>query len=218
MEQLNISNNDYTKILIDDLVENDPKYKAKVKNIIEKVKIECKEDADCIKNAYNDPNTIKTPKNIDLLKEFGDSYFEVRKSKGCGTDNSNDDSKQTCDDLNDQNLKKAVTENKRVVFESTGSYIPTWLLNKEYITDEYNIVFSYTLVNLKQLIKRNKSRAITSIQKFNDDNNNPAPRLPDISEEKFGKAVLQIKTTLIDLFNSCIKDYENNTEKCGEKK
>jgi len=218
LKELGIYHDEYAKILVDDLVENDPKYKIKVKNIITKVKTVCDMDPGCIEHAYNNPRDFAASHSVNLLQDFGDSYFAVRKSKGCGTSDSNDYSVPSCDDLNDQILKDAVATNKNVIFESTGSYIPSWLLNEEYVNPNYNIVVSYTLVSLRRLIERNKSRAIKSIQDFEKDYTKPAPRLPDISDENFSKAVLLIKTTLIDLFNSCIQNYETNKQKCGEKK
>jgi len=216
MKYLNIpSNEPFAKILVDDLVENDPKYKKKVNAIIKNVHNKCENDTKCETNAYNNPESIKAEKSVDLFKDFGDAYFTTRKTPGCLSESENTNA-PTCDELNDDNIKKSEEEGKHIIFEFTGYYIPNWLLNPDWIPNDYNIVFSYSLVTLENLIKRNKSRAYSAIEKFEEDNTNPAPRLPDVSNETLKKVVTNIKNVLIDLYDSCV--LHHNDEKCGSKK
>ena len=202
LKQLKIQNEPYEKILVDELIENNIKYKNIVSDIISKTEEECIYDINtlqCEKNKYENPSK-------NLLDAFKNAYFTIRKQPGCINDN------RTCDDINDGKIKN--TNNKHIIFEFTGSYIPTWLLNFEWIHSNYQVIFTYSLVNLNKLIERNKSRAFNAIEEFKIDNKKPAPRLPDISINTFQPIVETIKNTLINLYNNCIKSYE--TTKCGE--
>jgi len=206
LKQLKIENEPYEKILVDDLVENDEKYKNRINKIISDTEQECYYDTNilyCEKNKYENPNQ-------KLLDAFKNAYFNTRQEPGCLNNQEN----KTCDVINDDKIKN--TKNKHIIFEFTGSYIPTWLLNLNWIHTNYKIIFTYSLVHLNKLIERNKSRAFKAIEEFKNDNSKPAPRLPDISIEKFQPIVSSIKNTLVDLYNNCIKSYDVKT--CGDRK
>ena len=49
---------------------------------------------------------------------------------------------------------KSQKEDQHIILETTGSYIPAWLLNEKSLNKKYTIVFSYSLVNLDNLIKK----------------------------------------------------------------
>ena len=205
MDYLGIKGEEFEKILIDDLVENNSKYKEKVKAIIEDINKKCNNNNDCKSEKFNNPDE-------NLYKAFNDAYFTTRSEKGCLKNNN-----KTCDELNDENIHTYVSQKKHIIFEFTGQYIPKWLLNNIYINENYKIVFSYSLVTLKNLIERNKSRAIKSIQAFETSNySSPAPRLPDLSETKFTEIVTKIKDVLNELYNTCILKYDESN--CGSKK
>ena len=218
MKYLGIDEENFVKILIDDLVENDDKYKSKIIEIYESIKEECEKNviknSNCEELEYNNPNP-------ELYKKFSDAYFETRNTlseyvrSDCRT---NCNIKLSFNDLNDQNLKNAVRENKHIVFEFTGSYIPDWLLNPSWITEKYNVVFTYSLVTLDNLVQRNKSRAYKAMTEFQTDHNKPAPRLPDVSKENFKIIVSNIYSILIKLYDLCIVNYDTNKQICGEKK
>jgi hypothetical protein len=200
---LKIENEPYEKILVDDLVENDEKYKKRVNKIISDTEEECQYELSCEKNKYENPTK-------ELLDKFKNAYFTTRQEPGCLYNKEND----TCDVINDKKIKN--TSDKHIIFEFTGSYIPTWLLNLNWIHSHYKIIFTYSLVHLNKLIARNKSRAFKAIEEFKQDNSKPAPRLPDISINTFQPIVEGIKNTLIMLYNNCIKTYDVKT--CGERK
>jgi hypothetical protein len=208
---LELNDGNYAKILVDDLVETDPKYKAKIDEILMKIKQECGQNAKlCEKTKLENPTQ-------ELLKEFGSAYFDTRQAKGCGLEVA-DPKVGSCDEENDANLKNATDNRKHVIFEFTGGYIPTWLLNEQYIPQGYTIVLSYTFVNIDELIKRNTSRAYSAVEEYERAVKTPelrAPRLPDISKENFTKVLNTIKTVLLDIYSSCIKSYA--AEKCGTK-
>ncbi len=203
LKLLKIENEPYEKILVDDLVENDKKYKDKVNKIISETESECNNEISCKINKYENPSK-------ELLDKFKHAYFTTRKEPGCLNNQDND----SCDILNDKKIKN--TLDKHIIFEFTGSYIPTWLLNFDWIHSNYKIIFTYSLVHLNKLIERNKSRAYKAIEEFKNDNSKPAPRLPDISINTFQPIVEGIKNTLIKLYDNCIKSYDDKT--CGERK
>lgn len=119
MEYLNISDQPFTKILVDDLVENDINYKMKIKMIIDKVSRDCLANLDCEKNAYNNPSQ-------QLFNDFSVAYFTTRKANGCMNNSEN----LSCDELNDANIKDATKQNKNIVFEFTGGYIHSRMVIK----------------------------------------------------------------------------------------
>jgi hypothetical protein len=204
MEYLNIpSGTPFEKILIDDLVENDPKYKQRIKNIIQKVKNKCNNDKTCELKEYNNPSD-------DLYKKFSNAYYFSRKTKGCI-----DEAGPSCDKLNDYKMKAAIKEGKNIIFEFTGNYIPTWLLDTHWIPKNYNIIFSYSLINPKIFNKRNKTRTYNTIQQFYIDNTKPAPRLPILSYKTSNEILVNIQNILIELYDSCIINYDEN--KCGKR-
>ena len=215
------SNIEFTKILIDDLIENNDFYKTQVTQII-KTKCENPDDT-CLQTTFDNP----TP---ELFKQFSNAYFETRSATN---DNSHcikdDNSKINCNELNDTRLKDSLTAKKNIVLETTGQYIPAWVLNVDnWISKDYEVVFSYSLVNIDNLVNRNKSRAFNSVKEFVTNPANPAPRLPDVSKEVFIQNVKRMRENLIDLYNSCIKvdvitlldhdDKDVYTNKCGNKK
>lgn len=208
-EYLNIPEGEvFINILIDDLVENDPKYKEKVYKIIQNVHFSCKWKDECEMKQYQTPGSR-------LMKDFETAYYSSRNDPGClqVTDKS-------CDDLNNDKLTNAVNKGNNIIFEFTGSYIPLWLLNTKKLPEDYYVVFSYSIVNLNNLVQRNKSRAFASIEDFELNPNKPAPRFPDVSRDKITRVVRKIREVLIDLYNSCILPPENarNKENCGDRK
>lgn len=211
---LGISNEPYVKILIDDIVENNLIYKREVKKIISKIERYCREkrvhclDEDCFfcdeDWYYNNPPKF-------LYDDFKNAYFNARSRKNCNGINPNWD----CNELNDHYLMQAIFERKNIVFEFTGQYIPTWLLTSAKLTTPYNIVVSCSVVNMENLARRNKSRASLAVRKFKENENEPAPRLPDVSVKELKKNMKQYKNILNEMYTDCIESY--SVEKCGDR-
>jgi hypothetical protein len=206
-------NSEYTNFLIDDVIENDIDYKNAVKKIIAGIEDNCvNESSSCLENSFNAP----TP---ELYEQFAHAYYDVRKgnpdvsgeSQGCKTMRSEGNN---CEEILDNRLKNIATSQPSiVVFEFTGRYIPKWLFDRTFIPEGYQVVISYSLVTIANLVGRNQSRAYKGILQFKSNpDTNPAPRLPNVSEEVFRGLVIEIKNTLIDLYESCIKSRQ---EKCG---
>jgi hypothetical protein len=230
MEYLGIQTQEYVKILVDDLVENDPKYKASIMQIIDKVINNCKQENICNKRCYEyytkdqtkyeeciesevkicEQQKYNNPSDT-LFKEFADAYYFSRQKSGCLGNSEN----LNCNDLNDKILIESIRQNKHIILESNGTYIPKWVLSSEWIPNNYTVIFAYSLVTLNNLIERNKSRAYKSIQEFRLNSTNPAPRLPNVSKEIFGKKVKDIYDVLIELFDKCF--INKNADICGTK-
>lgn len=209
---------EYTKFLIDDLIENDNVYKEKIRKIINKIDEECMTEQnkdDCEKNKYTNPSS-------ELLTQFNNSYFEVRNTVGCKEHIQ--EKEQNCNEVLDNRLKaifKMEVKPFIIVFEITGSSIPKWLLNSEFIPDDYTIIVSYSLVNFTNLLNRNISRAYKSIINFKHDTTNtkPAPRLPDIQPTVFKKTIGAIYNIIIELYNKCINIHDDiDVSTCGTRK
>jgi len=203
-------NTKYTKLLIDDLIENNDDYKKSVEEIIKNVDKECSTYASivkgknkCIEEKFNNPTA-------ELFEAFNTAYQAAKNGTDCITtyDIPSDfleKSKQlSCSKLLDELIKNiSKTTPQIVVFEITGRSIPTWLLDRTFIPDGYQVIFSYSIVNIPNLVVRNKTRAYSSMKQFMADKK-VAPRLPDVSEETFKKIVSNIKETLIQLYENCM--------------
>ena len=222
---LGIQNEPYVKILIDDIVENNAEYKREIKKIIHKVSILCREerreclDEDCF---YCNESWYYNNPTESLYKDFKDAYFGVRTKKNCNGINP----EWTCDELNNHYLKTAINQRKNIVFEFTGQYIPDWLFSKKYLGDDnrekhspYSIVVSCSVVNFENLSERNKSRASKAVAQFKQDNNQPAPRLPNVSPHYLQGTMTQYKKILKQLYKVCMLNQREEEEEklnCGD--
>jgi len=215
---LNLTTSDFKHILIDDLVEINPYYKKKIKDIIKRI---CKTNnpkilCDTLQKQINDNDST-------LLKLFSDAYFTARKSVDCNTGKiltSEKKTKLNCDSKNDNNLYKAIQNGENILFESTGTSYPEWLIklamDKTDTHTIYNITFIYSLVSLENLVIRNKIRCVESFNKFLK-NDNIAPRFPDTSKLFLSKTVKLINDNLIDFINNCVyNNDEGNTKHCSK--
>jgi hypothetical protein len=193
------SNQQYTKLLIDDLVENDTFYKEEILKLVHEITESCNHEQECIKKQIETPD-INTSKRMESI------YFKTREKKGCV---------KGCDSTLDEQLMNIKnTKPQIVVFEITGLTIPKWLLDIKIIPNDYKVVVSYSMVRIDNLIHRNKLRVYESFQKFiKDTQNEPAPRLPDHS--KAFNRLVKIKTQLIELYKQCI--IYKKSEICGGK-
>lgn len=194
----------YQSFLVDDLVEGDPEYKKEVDYIIERFK--CDEKSIYIRGELC---YLERPSEY-LLNAFKEAYFKIRKKPGC-----NKNSKHlNCDALNDENIHKAIALKSHIVIETTGSYLPGWIMDLEGI-ENYSIVFSYSIVTFETLLLRNSQRATKSMSKYLIDKTTTAPRLIDIREETFRPIVFAIYKTLLELRNICLLSVD---ERCFSQK
>jgi predicted ABC-type ATPase len=133
--------------------------------------------------------------------------LQNQKTKFQKPENANNDSFKTCDYVNDTKLCSAIINKKNIILESTGTYIPEWLI--EYLNEGYTIFFAYTLVSYEELKERNTSRFKTMLKDYlfdNEDNKKPVPRLPNISDEYFIETIIEIKKILIKIIDTCFQN------------
>ena len=84
------------------------------------------------------------------------------------------------------------------------------------MSNEYNIIFSYALVNFYKLLDRNKLRSLKQMKLFNNSNYlTPAPRLPNISIDEFKKTTKNIERMLVLLRNVCLRRGRPPIDICG---
>ena len=181
----------HVKIIVDNLIMHNKRYKKLITEIIK-----------------NEDNDYLNP-DANLLAKFNNAYFSVRKGPNCIPGNN-----LSCDEQSDIKLYLALAERKNVIIETTGTYYPKWLLTNQLV-DNYNIIFSYSLVNYNILQQRNKDRLISSIKMFKEKKVKAAPRLPDISDKTFIPIIQNIKDTLLDTYNKCVQSYNINYNYCG---
>jgi hypothetical protein len=206
IKDLKLSTNN-TKINIDDLVVNNKEYKKRVLDIIKKISKDCNNKRSCILEKYENPSN-------KLLEDFNKAYYDVRTgADGIGCTSKFKDS---CDILNDLNLEKALKESRNIVFESQGLTIPTWLLAQPYLTEKYNVIVGYSLASIKKIVEVIIKRAKARIDKYEKNQDNEAPRYPNINMKIIGENIKKIIKTLNDLRNICMNDSKYLT--CGNKK
>ena len=198
------SNSSPRVFLVDDLVVNNQIYKDKVLAIIRYHKITSEKlDQDV--------------RDKTVIDAFNKAYWEVRKSSNCVVSDE-----KNCDDVTDSEIRTAIAAKQSFVLEITGSSIPAWLLGREWLgtnTELYDVFVSCVFVsNLDDLIQRNKSRFKQSFELFTSDpTKNPAPRLPNITQEQFNQTIVTIKNTVKDMYSSCVLPDKSKKDesKCG---
>ena len=177
-EYLNIDkSNGMEKILIDNIVENNTRYKNKVIDIIQK-------KCSGIPTLCDDLQTSITALDPELIDSFAAAYSDVRFKGDCqsGHTTSRVTSKPapnhlrpyvTCNNVNDQKLLYALQQKKNIVFETTGEYHSGWIFTGEsprlydFINDgNYKIIMAWSLTHVDELIKRNKGRALNDMRVF----------------------------------------------------
>lgn len=203
----NVNQIPYQKFLIDDLVENDQVYKEMIDNILSNYidRNRCRShDEKCVEYI----ETILDHLSEETLDKFQKAYYDVRTKQGCGK--KGDVEKESCDEKLDRQLTKALVDGTNIIFETTGSSYPGWLIDKindacKHNKHKYNMIVAVSNVELENLIKRNKSRAVMSTTQFFTKENQPAPRLPKLSE--LSRRVEQIHRTVHEMIEKCVKNH-----------
>jgi len=196
--------------LIDDYVEKDEGYKRKVKKFSKRKNVN---------------SSLKKPSK-KTLKYFENAYFYTRKhgckkrlkKKTIPRKKCIDLDKGGCDRSMSIELNNAILKGKNIVFETTGGYYPTWLIEAIHKCKTYNIVIGGVKVSLQKLIKRNLGRSIDDMKSFLHDPNTGAPRLPDISKPSLQGQTNKLNKTLKNiLLNGCIKgSKKKNIDFCSK--
>lgn len=120
--------------------------------------------------------------------------------------------RDSCENIRDELLTQALAENKHIVYERVGKDFPTKLFTKfPKIQEEYTIIFCWSVVNICELLHRNRERVIKKLEQYFEIKDKspikfssrehflnseilPIPRLPDTNEIKYKKTVLDIIT------------------------
>ena len=209
------------KVLIDDLVVDNPYYRTKVKEFLNT-------------KSYDELIKLFEEGDTDLQTTFNNFYFSTRSQTYCYKSSryygkllkeddiqfNKDNEKLTltknftleehqrfnCDNTNDIKLKELIDKHTSFVLETTGTSFPNWLVKIPKLA-KYQIIFAIPGVNTCKLLTRNKTRAITTLKHFliNPYNTEP-PRLPTVDEKKYKTVVKRIIST----FNTMI---EQNKQK-----
>jgi len=193
--------------LIDDLVEQNPYFKQKVGDYINR---KGKTYAD-IKSMFLNPTEA-------MLNELNNYYFIARDSTNCNSGGKcvNKNDCNTCALKLDIGMKKAFDKGANMVFETKGSYWPDWVFNmyKDQIKrHKYTVIVSWSIVELCELLIRNKTRAIKSLDAFLLDPTSSPPRLPDIRIGPYTMDLLKI-INVFKKHNSSKKLCTSKTAKC----
>ena len=228
LDTLKLPNNIvFEEILIDNLVENNLYYKNEIRGFIKRLREKYQQEYPGLdQNGLIKIIVDNLITNQDTLTFFNNVYFHARKKVPCL--NPTFETLKTCDEINDERLDKAFKEGKNIVFETTGEYYPKWLFDlwkNEIKAYQYQIVLSYSVVEICELIRRNYNRAKESMIEFISNENVPAPRLPDIRLSIFKNKIRNIVDTfnknvltstcnyIYDGCNIRILVFDNNTRK-----
>jgi hypothetical protein len=186
--------------LVDDLVTNDSVYKQQVNDIIGTYGL--RKDSSIL---------LSPPKH--LFEQFGKAYHDSRFEMGC-RDMNPDDEKWNCDRQNDFILSRAIEDGKNIIFETTGAGTRggkffkneyQWLYDR--VKDKYRIVAVFATVRFCELVRRNKDRAVEDLEKYIQNENGPAPRLPNVLDDAhndvYRKLNALISEVMMDMTTSC---------------
>ena len=138
------------------------------------------------------------------LDKFATSYFAVR---------------NTWKDQYQTDVDNARSLGKNVVVETTGKKIP-----KEYVRDfaGYNIVFVYSFAQFDVMRERNIARFKEHMNAYlRNPDQNPAPRIPDMTVSVYEAKVREIETQLGKLRDVCLNNGGLNNgiggvDECGD--
>lgn len=208
------------KVLIDDLVVDNPYYRTKVKEFLntksydELIKLFEEGDTD-LQNTFNrfyfstrsQIYCYKSSRYYGEVLNKADTEFNKYNEKLTLTKDftSEEHKRFNCDNTNDIKLKKLIDKHQSFVLETTGTSFPDWLVKIPKLAN-YQIIFAIPGVNTCKLLTRNKTRAITTLKHFliNPYKTEPEPeppRLPTVDEKKYKTVVKRIIST----FNTMIE-------------
>ena len=193
-------------ISVDNLIEKNPYFKTEIDNYFKKYFKSKKKDI------YNEL-LYPTQKTI---KFFNKTYWTARKNTDCVTGNNlnfknktkKENAYKPCSHIINNNILKSLTNNNNIIFETTGATFPFWIF-KQYPNNliNYNIIITWSIVDICDLYERNKSRSILNAKLFMETFADNAPRLPDIRKKYYKRNLINI----INTFNELVKYYGNRS-------
>ena len=206
--QNNLNTNKCVFGLIDNYVEENPFYKKFVDDFIEESYSNGKTNEQIAKSFMKPTDK--------MLKDFGDAYWKSRNSTNCTTGNilalnnkgefiNPNNKTKICDAVHDKALLEGAKVRKNLVFETTGLSFPFWLMdflkdnktNNNSILKDYDIIVTFSTVELSELYARNLKRARDDMSEYLDRKSHKPPRLPNIKPEIFVPLLMQILATFV---------------------
>jgi hypothetical protein len=202
-----INNEKYTDFIsVDALIEKNPYFKREIDNYFKK------NFKNKNKDIYNEL-AYPTKKTITF---FDKVYWDARKKTDCITGNNLNLKNKTkkkkdykpCSYIITNNILTALKKKKNIVFETTGVTFPFWIF-KLYPNDlmNYNIIITWSIVDICDLYERNKSRSIMTAKLFIETFADNAPRLPDIRKKNYKRTLINI----IDTYKELVKYHGNRS-------
>lgn len=211
LEKLDI-NKDVPHIGIDDIVEQSAGYRRRVIDILNKYHTGKEVLIRETDNGYQvtgdqDFTALKalvTSPTMEMLHDFEEAYFATRR--------------QQSDVMHDAKFDEALKSKQNFTIELTGIRPFKWFIDLA-IQNGYDVVVSTVILYLQALTQRNTTRASESLMNFMQDvNNNPVPRLPDVSPIALTGTVKQIYLNIIQVMKDCMKTQDDCQDcYCGDK-
>lgn len=186
--------NNVKQFLIDDLIENSDYFKEEVAKITNSNYKNTQ-----IKKGNAFLNNVNSDIKDDLSKQISEKYFEARKL-GC-----KNKSPKGCSQLFDNMLQEAIKNGENILFETTGTYVPMWLVDMaKTFTPKWiqnQLVFGVSLIEKGMLKSRINKRTKEQMKRWMNEEREkfPAPRFP-LPDEKL---IQKINDTVNDLIRSC---------------
>lgn len=201
----------FNEYSIDNYIQTSNDYKIEVDKILDKYNLKGYR----LKPKYIDKMDVATKQK--LIEDMTNAYFTIKDVGPCRYNNVN--SKDSCRYKMMKDIKSDIMNKKDIIIEINGKEIPHKYidLDKE---NEYNIVFTYSLVHFGKLKTRIYNRFIRELNDYDMDKyNKKAPRLPNYSDDFLTSHIDDIMKTLILIRNFCLlRDPKRKDEKEEQKK
>ena len=192
-----ITDSNTNELSIDEYIEKNPYFIKEIDKYF-KLHFKSKKEID-IQNEFNYPS----PKTIIFFNKL---YWKARRETNCNTGrfiNLKKKEHGSCGELFANKLNENLKNKKNIIFESQGITFPFWIF-KKYPNDliNYNIIIAWSVVDICELYKRNKSRAYNKYRLFID-NFQEVPRIPDIRHKNYKRNLINI----IETFKKLLEYY-----------
>jgi hypothetical protein len=203
----NLLNSKKTKFIsVDNYIEKNPYFQEEINNFLKK---KFKNNKQKIYNEF----LVPSKKTIIYFNKL---YWDTRKNKDCLTGkNINLKNKtvretkyKTCGQLIANNILYELKNNNNIIFETTGASFPFWIFKQfTNFLSNYNVIISWSVVDICDLYNRNKFRTLSTIKTFIETFADSAPRLPDIRKKNYKRNLI----TIIETYNQLVKYHGNRS-------
>jgi energy-coupling factor transporter ATP-binding protein EcfA2 len=203
----NLLNSKKTKFIsVDNYIEKNPYFQEEINNFLKK---KFKNNKQKIYNEF----LVPSKKTIIYFNKL---YWDTRKNKDCLTGkNINLKNKtvretkyKTCGQLIANNILYELKNNNNIIFETTGTSFPFWIFKQfTNFLSNYNVIISWSVVDICDLYNRNKFRTLSTIKTFIETFADSAPRLPDIRKKNYKRNLIAI----IETYKELVKYHGNRS-------